>query len=116
MEERRIIKYDIDELGGIACMDDFYSKLGILSILADMDGEGASRIFINSESNELIKLFIIKNAINDDRFSFLKEYPYDQYKNICVKDWLYFAPLSRDDIPRDEVWLLSRGDDEIDKA
>lgn len=98
----KIIKYNIEDLKDCLNLDDFYRRVGI----CDDNGYLVKSVFdieMNGECVKQLETYILNNKpLQPYKIRRLSK---KEYERRAQWEFLGYIPVSKDDIPKDEIWL-----------
>lgn len=96
------VRYKEKDIKDIMCMEDFYMAVGLIKFFKNGSVTNVSQMSMNKYSCERILEIMKSNYLKNDKINFLVE---KRAHTACAMDWMNYSPVSRDEIPENEIWI-----------
>lgn len=100
-----ILKFNLDDFKNMKIIDDFFTKIGLVSYLKEGMIHDVRQMEMNEEDGKSILDYWLKNW---NKIKEIKGYrkPYAQSKISFT--WMNYAPVYNSKCPRGELWLFPK--------
>ena len=98
------ISFDPAALENIACMDDFYSAVGLMRVVKGGGIADVQQIWMNADQANVVAEFCKQNIRKNKKY---KNYSKHDLELAVAMDWLNYCPVSVEYVPENEIWIWS---------